>query len=412
MPRLPTPRLDQRAIRRASLSAVLGEIAEHGPGSRATLATRTGLNKTTVSSLVAELIAYDLVAGTDEDERAGRVGRPAQTVRLNGEAIAAIGIEVNVDYDAICIVDLAGDVRYERRVEADNAGTGPAAALDRIGQLTADAIARTEAAGVRVVGATMAVPGLVEPGGQRLVFAPNLGWSDLRCGDELRLRLGRPALRVSIENEANLAVLAEHSGGAARGRADVVCVTGSVGIGGGLLVRGALLRGHHGFAGELGHVVVDPGGAACPCGGRGCLETVAGKEAVARRAGVPVHATDLLVERARAGDPATRAALDAAGRALGVALASTVEVLDPELLVLGGYLTPLTEWLEAPLRAELDARTRRSGIAPYEIARAHLGEHAAVRGAAASVLGAVMTDPTLVGEPRAPAPAAAPTTDR
>jgi predicted NBD/HSP70 family sugar kinase len=393
-------RVDQRSIRRANLSTVLRHVATDGPRSRATIALETGLNKTTVSSLVAELVAADLLVETGEDEQPGSVGRPARTVRLHGEAIAAVGLEVNVDYVAVCVSDLSGRILQRRRVEADNARSRPAPVLTTLARLGRRAIAAAEADGPRVVGAVLALPGLVDLRGSTLVVAPNLGWRDARAADELARRLDRPGLAVGIDNEANLAALAEHWEGAARDLRTFVCVTGDVGIGAGVLVGGELFRGNHGFGGELGHVMVDPDGEPCACGSHGCLETVAGQAAVIRRAGIPFDgarpALAELLSRARAGDERALASLEQAGRALGIALSAAVNLLDPEAVIVGGYLTPFFAWLADPVRAELSRRVLASSYNGCELRPAALADEAAARGAAASVLRSVLADPTLV----------------
>jgi predicted NBD/HSP70 family sugar kinase len=393
--------VDQRTIRRANLSTVLRHVASDGPRSRATIALETGLNKTTVSSLVAELMAADLLVETGEDEQPGAVGRPARTLRLNGEAIAAVGLEVNVDYLAVCVTDLSGRVLQRERVDTANAGSRPAPVLTRLARLGRRAIAAAEAGGSRVVGAALGLPGLVDLAGSTLVLAPNLGWRNVRAADELGRRLERPGLAVAIDNEANLAALAEHWEGAARDLRTFLCVTGDVGIGAGVLVGGELFRGMHGFGGELGHVMVEPGGDRCACGSRGCLETVAGQAAVLRRAGVAVDgapagpATRELLARVQAGDGRALGALAEAGRALGVALAAAVNLLDPEAVLLGGYLTPFAPWLAEPVRTELSRHVLAAGHNGCEVRPAELADEAAARGAAASVLRAVLADPTL-----------------
>ena len=389
---------DQRAVRRANLSAVARLVAAEGPRSRATIALRTGINKSTVSSLVAELIDRGLLAETGEQEHPGRVGRPARTVTL-GTGVAAAGLELNVDHLAVCVVDLAGRVLHAERVPTVGAARRPAEVLDELAHLARAAIAAARARGVRVLGAGLALPGLVDQRDGRLLLAPNLGWREVPVRAELARRLADPGMLLAVDNEANLAALAEHWDGAARDLHDFVCVSGEIGIGGGVVVGGELLRGAHGFGGELGHVVVDPGGKPCACGSRGCLETIAGRAAVLRRAGCPPAAgAGVLRSRAEAGDTATLAALGDAGQALGFALAAVVNVLDPEAVLLGGYLAPLAPWLERPLAAELADRVLAGGC---EVRAAALAQGGATRGGAAGVLRAILADPAAVQHGRA-----------
>ncbi|HET6209617.1 MAG TPA: ROK family protein, partial [Jatrophihabitans sp.] len=173
---------------------------------------------------------------------------------------------------------------------------------------------------------------------------------------------------------------------------DFVYVSGEVGVGAGLVVDGRLFRGSAGFAGELGHVVVDRDGPPCGCGGRGCLEQYAGQDVLLRAADQPDPAT--LLAAVAAGEPAALAAVQQAGAALGVGLASLLNVLDLPTVVLGGLYAQLFDRLSGPLRAELDQRVL-SG--PGTIIRSsELGAEAAVRGAAGAVLDRVLADPGSV----------------
>ena len=171
--------------------------------------------------------------------------------------MVGIGLEINVDYVAVSVEDLTGTVRYEHRSYGDNRGSAPAPVLDRLGSAARAALDAAAGEGLRPIGITVAVPGLVEEASGTVVFAPNLGWHGIPVADELRTRLGLPVL---VENESNLAALAEHWTGAAIGIDDFVCVFGEVGVGGGVVLGGRLFRGTHGFGGEFGHVSVDPDG--------------------------------------------------------------------------------------------------------------------------------------------------------
>ena len=214
--------------------------------------------------------------------------------------------------------------------------------------------------------ATVAVPGLVDPAGE-LAVAPNLGWADVPVADLLNEALEDPPYTVRVENEANLGAVAELVEGAGRGLSDFVYVSGEIGIGAGVVLRGELFRGASGFAGEFGHLTIDPFGPPCGCGGRGCLERLAGQDALLRLAGWDcAHA--LRRARARSGParcsptaPArgharTLEALSQVGHTLGIAIASLANLLDPEAVLLGGYLAPLSEWLRVPIEGELETR--------------------------------------------------------
>lgn len=394
---VPSPRrADQTTVRRANLGVVLQQVARGGPRSRARVASDTGLTRGTVSSLVAELIDLELLRDTGEDERPGGVGRPAQTLELH-DRVVAVGLEVNVDYLAVCVEDLTGAVRYERRIFCDNRRAAPEPVLGRLARAARVALEAIERDGLRAVGIAVALPGLVEVRTGMLLRAPNLGWSEVPVVEELRSRIG--PLPVRAENEANLAALAEHWQGAARGLRSFICIFGEVGVGAGIFVEGELFRGSHGYGGELGHMTVERGGDRCACGSLGCLETLAGQDAIARRAGVAVggerarSVTDELVRRARARDVRVLESLDEAGRALGIGLSSAVNLVDVEAVVLGGCFGPLSPWLERAVRAALDERVLSAAWSRCELRASALGEGAAVRGAAALTLRSVLAEP-------------------
>ncbi|HET9739191.1 MAG TPA: ROK family transcriptional regulator [Solirubrobacteraceae bacterium] len=391
---------NQRAVRRHNLGVVLRHVSEHGPRSRATIALETGLNKTTVSSLVTELIGLDLLVERGLDYR-GTVGRPGQVVELSSSGVVALGLEINVDYVAVRALDLTGEERHRALEARDNRRVSGAEVLEHVAALAAGALAAVEEAGLRPVGATVGLPGLVDADRGVLLVAPNLGWRDVPVVDELRHRLGDPGFPVTADNEANLAALAELWEGTARGLSDVLYVSGEIGVGAGLIVRGELFRGSGGFGGEFGHMTLDRGGRACGCGSRGCLETLVGLEALLERAGLPeMGATGgaagpvrELIERAGGGDERALGALEEAGRWLGVGIASAANLLNFQAVVLGGFFGQLAPWLEGPIAEELETHLLGSSWATPRILPSTLGPGAAVRGAAASSLRRIFADP-------------------
>jgi predicted NBD/HSP70 family sugar kinase len=392
---------NQRAVRRHNLGVVLRHVSEHGPRSRATIALETGLNKTTVSSLVTELIGLDLLVERGLDYR-GTVGRPGQVVELSASGVVALGVEINVDYLAVRALDLTGEERHGALEARDNRRVSGPEVLEHVAALVEDALAAVKEAGLRPVGATVGLPGLVDADRGVLLVAPNLGWRDVPVVDDLRRRLGEPGFPVTADNEANLAALAELWEGTARGLSDVLYVSGEIGVGAGLIVRGELFRGSRGFGGEFGHMTLDRGGRPCACGSRGCLETLVGLEALLELAGLPAMGATggsagpvrELVERAGRGDERALGALEDAGRWLGVGIASAANLLNFQAVVLGGFFGQLAPWLEAPIAAELEAHLLGSSWATPRILPSTLGPGAAVRGAAASSLRRVFADPS------------------
>jgi predicted NBD/HSP70 family sugar kinase len=356
-----------RHVRRHNLALVLREVAGGEPVSRAGVAARTGLTRGTVSSLVEELIAGGFL--TELAAARGGTGRPANPLQLNRSGPAGLGVEIGVDHVGACVVDLSGAVRAVRTAPSEHRSQPPAAGVARAAELAAEVIAE---AGLPVVGAGVALPGVVGPDGV-LQRAPNLPrWVDVAVGEQLAQRLG--GIPVTPGNEADLAALAELWFG---GRpADFLHVSGGIGVGAGIVLGGEPFRGAGGRAGELGHVVVDPDGPACSCGGRGCLEQAAGQEALLRAAGVPD------VEQLVAAPPAT--VLAGAGRALGIALAGAVNLLDVPTVVLGGLYARLGNGLVDAVTAELRARVLSRP--PVDVRVSQPGTGGALRAAAAAVV--------------------------
>jgi predicted NBD/HSP70 family sugar kinase len=377
----PTAPAGQHTVRRHNLALVLGAVAAAGRSTRARVADATGLTRATVSVLADQLLAAGLLDELAPDR--GVPGRPGNPLRLNPGGPGGLGVEVNVDYLGACVVGLDGTVRAQHVMAFDARAAAPGMAVRRAAHLAERARAD---AGVSIAGTVLALPGLVDHGGM-LRRAPNLpGWDGVAVAEMLGALLGTD---VDASNEANLAALAE---AAATGLRDFVHVSGEVGVGGGVVRDGRLYTGVGGFAGELGHVVVDPDGPPCSCGGAGCLEQLAGLDALLRTAGV--RGVDELA--ARATDPVPGAALERAGRALGIALAATVNLLDVREVVLGGVHARLAPWLTGALQSELDRRVVSRELAPVRVHVSELGPYAAVRGAAGSVVSRVVADPLSV----------------
>ncbi|MFI6792429.1 ROK family protein [Nonomuraea sp. NPDC050383] len=375
-------------VRATNLAVVLRFVREHAPCSRADIAASTGLNKATVSSLVADLIDRRLVRETGLTEN--RVGRPATMLVLDGSPYAAIGIEINVDHVSAVATGLAGErlLTWRRAFAAGGSASQDVAAVAAIVRRVVARMAREER---QVLGLAVAVPGLVDVQGV-VRIAPNLGWRDADLAGDLAKALRDPGFAVQVDNDANLAALAEQRFGARAGAADLVYLTGEIGVGAGIILDGRLRRGGLGYSGEIGHVQLDPDGPACRCGRRGCLEAVAGIGAILRRdlspSQIPVEIEDA-VRSARAGHPGTLAALDAAGRGLGRGVSVLANLLNPEVVVLGGYYVPLAPWLLPAVREEVSGRAIAPGGGGCEVVASTLGLDAAALGGAARVLDSV-----------------------
>jgi len=376
------------SLRRLNRLRVIGALRGEGQISRAEIARRTGLARSTVSSLVAELQQDGLVVERAETGAAHGTqgGRPPILLRFEAAAGAAVGIDFGHSHLRVAVSDLAATILAERRMALDTDHDAQAG-LDLAATLVAEAIA---AAGVRrgaVIGAGMGLPAPIEPGAGSVGSAAILpGWIGMTAAAELRRRLGFPVL---IDNDANLGALAEAAFGAGKDCGDLIYLKVSSGVGAGLVLDGRLYRGASGLAGELGHVLVEPEGIVCRCGNRGCLETVAGSgvlvDRLRRSLGERLTVATML-EAVRAGDADAVRAVRGAGRALGQVVATVLNVLNPELIVIGGDLAGagdvLLDAVREPIaRAALPEAARRA-----RVTAATLGECAHVLGALALVV--------------------------
>ncbi|MEU8761514.1 ROK family protein [Streptomyces sp. NPDC048659] len=393
------PKADKAGVRRHNLSLVLRTVHEAGETTRAAVAARVGLTRAAVSSLTEQLLERGLLVESGKTF-SGQAGRPGTVLTPAPTGPAGLGVEINVDYVSVCVADLAGADRVRRSEPLEARDRAPAEVLGRAAALAAAVLAEAAARDLRPIGVRLALPGLVSGGTVRQ--APNLGWNrvdaDALFGAALAAARppGAPALPVASDNEANIAALAELWFGALDGIRSFLHVTGEIGVGGAIVLDGRLLRGAHGYAGELGHLTVAPDGPRCRCGAHGCLERYAGQSALLRAAGA--RSLDTLAERAAAAEPRTLAALDEAGRMLGVALAGAVNLLDPQAVVLGGIYPRLMPWLGPAAGAELADRVV-SGLWPPDAGRLRpsSGTATTARGAAALVVRDVLADPLAYG---------------
>lgn len=384
-------------LRRHNLSLVLRQVLDApAPVSRADIAARTGLTRATVSGLVDRLVAAGMVSELPPSTPR-RAGRPAVPLVPARGTLAAIGLEVNVHYLGARAVDLAGDVLADHVLVSDFRHSSAEAVVARLAELARTVVEGQVGRGVRVVGAGIALPGLVDRDSGLLRAAPNLGWHDVA----LDAVLARPPFDslavVELGNEANLAAEAE-----ARGHPDprpsFVYVSGEVGIGGAIVNEGRVYQGRRGWSGELGHTTVEPSGPVCACGSHGCLEQYAGKNALMSGAGLdPLLPVEHLVERLDAGEERARSAVTRAGWALGIALANVINLVDVEEVVLGGIYAPFAEHLTPAIFAEVSTRVLSAPWSRPWVRPVTDGQAAARTGAALSVLRTVVADPGAWG---------------
>jgi predicted NBD/HSP70 family sugar kinase len=355
-----------------------------GPLTRSELAARTGLNRSTVGALVGELASVSLVSESAPQSQ-GAAGRPSLLVTLAAERVWALVVEIGPDAVVVARVGLGGRVHESLSQRRDRQrGLTPASAVTTIGRLARELMNRAPV-GSQLVGAAVAVPGIVRRSDGFVHLAPNLLWHDVPFGHLLTARL--PGLAdVLVANEADLGALAECARGAAVGFRHVIYISGNAGVGGGIVVDGSLLAGRSGYAGEVGHMKVNPDGQRCRCGARGCWESEIGAAAILRRAGR--RATDVQTAVARvlsdagAGDPVAARAVRETGRWIGRGAANLINIFNPDVLVFGGALRNVFLAAEPVVTKELRRQVLPQAGAEAAVVAAGLGAGSVLVGAA------------------------------
>src|SRR4051794_1293468 len=386
-----------RSLRELNRLRVLEVVRERGDVSRADIARHTGLSRSTVSSLIAEL-ARDGVVVERATGSSAQGGRPPVLLTLDPGAGAVVGLHFDHGALRVAVADLAHTILAEatRDLDVDHeAGEGLDAAEMLVDAVLADAgvpRARVLGAGVGLAGPVDAAHGTV--GGSTILPA----WAGIDVAAELERRLEMP---VHVDNDANLGALAESVLGAGRDASEIVYIMLPPGRGGGLILGGRLYRGAGGPAGETGHVPVDEQGPMCRCGNRGCLETFAGAGALVellRRSHGDALSVEAMVEHAIDGDPACQRVLADAGRIVGGPVAALCNQFNPELVVVGGRLAPAGELVLGPLREAVRRYAIPAAAETARIVPSELGPRAELLGALVLVIG--QSERALAGRSR------------
>ena len=415
---------DQAWVRERNLAIVLNYLWEAGqPVSRAHLVQVSGLNKSTVGSILAQLQSWGLVKDSGMSEP--RPGRPGTLIDMNPEAGRLIGAEIGVGFVSAVVTDLKAGVLWRHKIETFEDGEMPATLQDqaRVLKQTEDlvheAIQQATAGETRLFGIGLGVPGLVDHATGTLLFAPNLKWSNVPLRDMWQKCFGVP---VVVENEANAAALGEWMLGVGRQVDNFVYLSAGVGLGGGLMINGKLYGGRGGFAGEVGHMTLDPDGPPCNCGSRGCWEVLIGPTAIVQRvrqAVVEGRATNLLalcggdpeairmehvLQAAEHGEPAVLNTLDEVGRYLGIGIANLINTFNPSLVVLGGVLSLAGPYILPRAQQEVNTRALAVARKGVEITLSAFKFDACVMGGAALILHEILNNPALWQPKPPPAP--------
>ncbi|WP_203982517.1 ROK family protein [Sphaerisporangium rufum] len=386
----------QEEIRRSNLSALLRQVHLGGPASRAALADRLGLNRSTIKGLTADLTAAGLVR-EELPTDTGKAGRPSLVVRPESERVYVLAFDVRVDRLIAARVGLGGRILDRREAARRRAG---ADVHEVVGVLAGFArrLHREAGAGSQCAGAGAAYCGMIRRDDGMVRFGPNMGWVDQAFGTELAFRLGL-GLPVAVGNEAHLGALAEHQRGAGVGFQNLVYLHGDVGVGGGIIVGGKLLDGDGGYGCELGHMMVNPyDGRPCGCGSRGCLEAEVGEQALIDAAGRTAELSGrdgvrAVVRAAGRGDVAAREAVRRIGDWLGIGVANLINLFNPGLVIFGGMLREVYPRAAAQVHARVAANVLAISRERVRLRTSALGDDATLVGAAELAFAGLLADP-------------------
>jgi glucokinase-like ROK family protein len=405
-----TTSADQVLVRELNLSLVLRYIHNEAPVSRAQIAHVTGLNKSTVSSLVEELLKRNLIHETGTNSVG--TGRPATLLEINPKAGGIIGAELGVDFVAIALTDFTGNILWRQLIHVDPADAQETILSSTL-KLTDTAIEVCKAHKLDCLGLGLSVPGTVDLAGGVLVFAPNLQWRSVPLKKIFSKHTG---LNIYVENDANAAAIAEHLFGVARKCDDFIFIVVGIGIGGGLFLNGNLYRGKDGFAGEIGHtpIVAEPYQILCHCGKLGCWETYANQHSIIQRVQTRLDnnkesiipcilekqntplSISIIKQAADEGDRESLESLTETGVALGLGFASLIDIFNPEKIILGGPLSIVGNYL-LPAIIETAPSHSLSDTGPSaEIQLSSFETDAILLGAVSIVVDDILSNPTHV----------------
>ena len=345
---------NQHVVKKGNKSIVLDTIIKKAPISRATIATQTGLNKGTVSSLVSDLIDDHLIYESGPGESSG--GRRPVMLLFNETAGYSIGIDIGVNYLLGVLTDLSGNIFQEKTVTFNNLSYQEIEhkLFETIDYLSASA----PESSYDIIGIGVGVPGTVNKDGE-ILLAPNLNWKNTDLKTVLETKYNLPTV---IENEANAGAYGEKKFGAGKDFTNIVYVSAGIGIGVGLILNGSLYKGNNGFSGELGHMTIEVDGSKCRCGNEGCWELYASEQALINQAeqlGIKIpsngeFALNNLLTLAENGNEDAITLFSKIGDYLGVGINNIINIFNPQQVIIGNRMATSQKWIEKSLNKRLN----------------------------------------------------------
>lgn len=399
---------DQAWVRKMNRSLILAVFRTQKTLSRAQLATQTGLNPSTVSKIIHELIQEKLIHETTLSQTG--TGRPGLMLELNPKGGCVLGIEINVDYIELLITDFSANALWRKKQDT-KPGVAQDVIMNQVIELVKEASSFIQSHKLPILGVGVGVPGLVDVASGLLRVAPNLNWVDIPVRDILANYFSCP---IYVENEANAAALGEYYFGAVQNVKNFIYLSSGIGLGSGIVMGGQLFRGMFGFAGEAGHMTLDPNGEICGCGRRGCWETFVGPRSVLQRVqrslmlgaesslvgAAKGNLKDLTIDdvvvAAQNGDKIAIYALSEVAFYLGIGIANLLNLFNVEVIVLGGALNKASPVFLSDVERVVQENTLNPVREHLKIIPSAHGSDACIMGTIALVLDDILREPAFM----------------
>jgi predicted NBD/HSP70 family sugar kinase len=375
---------NQQLLKVINRMALVRQMFAHPGMSRADLAVAVGLTKSTVSMLVRELLEEGWL-GEREIVATGDVGRRPTPLFVDPGRLMLLGAEVDIEAARVVATSLTGEVRATVAVNYGSSKSAKAC----IGALAAAMLkvhAQLDSSSQRVIGIGVGLPGGVDEASGFLHFAPNLGWRDVAIGAMLKQKLDGTALAgvpLFLQNEADVAALGEMEFNPSIASDPLLYLSMNQGVGAGVIFNDRLLTGNRGFAGEVGHMVLQMNGPLCSCGRRGCAEALIGSRSILGTAEEHPHSLREIQRLVDERDPATLRAVRKAGGYLGMLLQNLASAYDPGCIVIGGQMADLGDVFLQPALRALNEYAAAANLPPPKVRTSRFGRDAVAVGAAA-----------------------------
>lgn len=376
--------LNQQLVKVNNKSLVLQTIKERAPLSRADISQHLGLTKGTISSLVNELLEEKICYESGPGESSG--GRRPVMLLFNESAGYSIGIDLGVNYIFGVLADLSGNIICEKMKPINKMNYEET--LLTIKEIIQFLLHSAPKSYYGVVGIGIAVPGIVNNNGDNILLAPNLGWKNINLKQDIENEYNLP---VVIDNEANAGAYGEKRFGAGKQYENLIYLSVGIGIGVGFILNNELYRGADGFAGEMGHMIIEVNGKECSCGSTGCWELYASEQALllqAKSLHLPIKPEDLsleiLVKLAKENEE-INSLFHQIGTYLGIGITNIINTFNPQQIIIGNRLALAKKLLLKPIVEVIKSHSLRHNQTNFKIDFAELTNYSAALGVSAYV---------------------------